>query len=188
MVVFLCSLTYNLSLMNVFIIAAMSADGFIGYDASHRSLDWRSKVDAQFFIEKTKEAGVMVMGSTTYHTFKMKRTPPGRRLIVYSSKPESIVGEGVETTNEDPKLLIERLEREGAAGVAICGGAQIDKLFLDNDLVDELYLTVEPVLFGAGIPLFSGDVRARLSLLENRPLSEDTILLHYAVRRGETAA
>ncbi|MFI5275319.1 MAG: dihydrofolate reductase family protein [Candidatus Saccharimonadales bacterium] len=174
--------------MNVFIIAAMSADGFIGYDASHRSLDWRSKADAQFFIEKTKEAGVMVMGSTTFHTFKMKRTPPGRRLIVYSSKPESIVGEGVETTNEDPKLLIERLEREGAPGVAICGGATIDKLFLDNELVDELFLTVEPVLFGAGIPLFSGDVRARLNLIEFRQLSDDTILLHYAVRRGEAAA
>lgn len=171
--------------MKVFIIAAQSADGFIGLDTNHRSLDWRSKADAKFFIERTKEAGVIVMGSATYNTFKIRRNPPGRRLIVMSSHPESIEGEGVEVTSESPVELLERLEREGAHEVAISGGATIYKLFLDNNLVDELYLTIEPVLFGTGIPLFKGEVRARLSLIENRNLSEDTILLHYKLRRGE---
>jgi dihydrofolate reductase len=173
--------------MKVFIIAAMSADGFIGVDVTHRSLDWRSKADAKFFIERTKEAGVIVMGSATYNTFKVRHAPPGRRLIVMSSRPESIVGEGVEASNEDPQILLERLEREGAHEVAISGGATIYKLFLDNNLVDELYLTIEPVLFGEGIPLFKGEVRARLSLIENLQLNEDTVLLHYKVQRGETA-
>lgn len=173
--------------MNVFIIAAMTADGFIGLDSNHRSLDWRSKADAKFFIERTKEAGVLVMGSATYNTFKIRRTPPGRRLIVMSSRPDSIAGEGVEATNEGPAALIERLEREGAHEVAISGGATIYKLFLDNNLVDELYLTIEPVLFGEGIPLFRGEVRTRLSLCENRNLSDNTVLLHYKVQRGEVA-
>lgn len=186
-VVILDSLTYNLKLMKVFIIAAMSADGFIGYDATHRSLDWRSKADARFFIERTKEAGVIVMGSTTYHTFKIKRTPPGRRLIVLSSKPESIVGDGVESSNESPQDLLERLSREGAHEVALSGGATVYQQFLELNLVDEVYLTIEPVFFGEGIPLFKGEVRTRLSLIENRQLSDDTVLLHYQVRRGEAA-
>lgn len=167
--------------MRVFIIAAMSADGFIGVDSAHRSLDWRSKADAKFFIDSTKQAGVMVMGSTTYHTFRIKRTPPGRRLIVYTSMPDSVVGDGVETTNQEPRVLIERLEHEGARGVAVCGGATINRLFLDSGLATELYLTVEPVLFGAGVPLFSGAVEAKLTLLENYPLADSTILLHYAI-------
>ncbi len=169
--------------MRVFIIAAITADGFIGLDAGHRSLDWRSKADARFFIETTKEAGVIVMGSTTYKTFRVRRAPPGRRLIVYTSRPESVIGENVETTDEDPKSLVKRLEREGARALAVSGGASINKLFLDNGLVDELYLTIEPVLFGHGVPLLSGDIFERLELLENRQLSDQTILLHYAVRR-----
>jgi dihydrofolate reductase len=169
--------------MRVFIIAALSADGFIGVNAGHRSLDWRSKADARFFIETTKAAGVIVMGSTTYKTFRMRRAPPGRRLIVYTSRPESIEGENVETTNEEPAALIARLELEEARAVAVSGGATINKMFLDSGLVDELYLTVEPVLFGEGVPLFSGSVQARLKLLENRALSDDTILLHYAVQK-----
>lgn len=170
--------------MKVFIIAAMSTDGFIGLGPEHRSLDWRSKADAKFFIEKTKEAGVMVMGSTTYKTFRVRKAPPGRRLIIYTSRPETIEGEGVETTDQDPRALVARLEREGAKALAICGGATIDKLFMDSGIVDELYLTVEPVLFGAGVPLFGGAVQAKLELRESRQLSDNTILLHYAVSKN----
>ena len=167
--------------MRVFILAAISADGFIGVDSEHRSLDWRSKADAKFFIETTKQAVYMIMGSTTYHTFRMKRTPPGRRLFVYTSKPESVVGDGVETTNEDPRELVARLEREGATELAVCGGATINQLFVDAKLATELYLTVEPVLFGTGVPLLRGETNVRLQLLENLPLTESTIVLHYAI-------
>jgi dihydrofolate reductase len=167
--------------MRVFLIAAQSADGFIGLDSQHRSLDWRSKADAELFIRLTKEAGVLVMGSKTDNTFRIKRTPPGRRLIVYTNHPESIQGEGVETTNETPQELVARLEREGAPGLAVCGGAIVNSLFMDSKLVQEVYLTVEPVFFGQGVPLFSGDLRTHLSLIENRQLNDDTLLLHYKV-------
>jgi dihydrofolate reductase len=169
--------------MRVFIIAAMSADGLIGYDSSHRSLDWRSKEDARLFIQLTKEAGVIVMGSTTYNTFRIRRAPPGRRLLVYTSKPESIDGEGVEATSEEPRALVERLTHEGATALAVGGGATINKLFMDSGLVDEVYLTIEPVFFGRGVPLFSGEVRVALSLLESTKLSDNTMLLHYAVNK-----
>lgn len=169
--------------MKVFIIAAISADGLLGMDASQRSLDWRSPEDAKFFIETTKAAGVMVMGSATYKTFRMKRAPPGRRLIVYTHEPASVTGENVETTGEDPKALVERLESEGYSSLAVCGGAAIHSLFLEAGLVDELYLTVEPVLFGQGVPLVRNPANIRLTLLETSNLNADTLLLHYAVKK-----
>ncbi len=169
--------------LRVVLFAAVSADGFIGQDSAHRSLDWRSKADARFFIETTKQLGIIVLGSTTYKTFRMRRAPPGRRLIVYTSNPASIEGENVETTNEDPQALVQRLEHEGGKALAVGGGATINKLFMDSGLVDEIYLTIEPVLFGKGVPLFSGELRARLTLIEYRNLSDDTVLLHYAVQK-----
>lgn len=48
-------------------------------------------------------------------------------------------------------------------------------------VVDELYITVAPLLFGTGVPLFGGDLDVRLQLLETRTLDDDTVLIHYKV-------
>jgi dihydrofolate reductase len=165
--------------MRVFIIAALSADGFIGQHAQHLALDWTSKEDKKLFVEKTKEAGVVVMGSRTFATFK--RAFSDRRLIIYTSKPESIDVDGVETTSETPKDLVERLEKEGATTLAVGGGATIYKMFMESGLVDELFLTIEPVIFGEGVPLFGGPVLSELTLVEEKRLNKNTILLHYSV-------
>nr|AIA16258.1 RibD C-terminal domain protein [uncultured bacterium] len=169
--------------MRVFIIAAQTADGLIGTDASQSALEWRSKADGKSFGELTRAAGVLVMGATTYRTFRLKRAPPGRQLFVYTHHPETIFGEGVQTTNEEPQALVKRLAAEGNAGLAVCGGASINSLFLDAGLVDELYLTIEPVLFGAGIPLLRHPIQRRLSLIECKQLTDHTLRLHYAVEK-----
>lgn len=167
--------------MKVFVIAAITADGYIGQSAEHFT-DWTSKEDKKVFVRLTREAGAMVMGSTTFAT--IGRALPDRRNIVYTSKPEIITVEGVETTNEPPAELIERLKREGAKGLAVCGGASIYSLFMEAGVVDELYLTVEPVVFGGGISLFAKPLKKQLKLLDVEKLNSDVILLHYSVKKS----
>ena len=167
--------------MKVFIIAALSADGLMGAHDSQSSLDWRSKEDGASFSTFTRDAGVMVLGSATYRTFRMKRAPPGRRLLVYTHHPASVEGEGVEATAEDPKRLVKQLARDGYPALAVCGGAAINTLFLQAGVVDELYLTIEPVLFGGGVPLLRGAGITKLRLLDATCLNPSTLLLHYAV-------
>lgn len=162
--------------MKTFIMAAITVDGFIGRDARHLA-DWTSKEDKQLFVRLTKEAGVIIMGSATFAT--IGKALPDRRMIVYTSKPETINAEGVETTDEEPKELVERLEQEGASGIAVCGGASIYDMFIRTGVVDELYLTVEPKLFGSGVPLLADSVDIDLTLIESNQLNENTILLRY---------
>lgn len=169
--------------VKVLIIAAVSADGLMGAHDGQSSMDWRSPEDGKSFGLLTREAGVMVMGSATYKTFRVKRAPPGRRLIVYTHDPASITGENVETTSEDPKTLVTRLAAEGYSALAVCGGAAIHSLFFDAGLVDELYLTVEPVIFGQGIPFARQPSNVRLRLLDATSLNTNTLLLHYAVEK-----
>lgn len=164
--------------MKVFLIAALTADGFIGRSAEHLA-DWTSKEDKRLFVRLTKEAGAMVMGAKTFAT--IGRALPGRRMIVYTRRPETITAEGVETTSEDPVELVGRLAQEGASGLAICGGASIYSLFMQAGVVNELYLTIEPVLFGTGIPLFGQSLENKLSLLACEQLNTNTVLLHYAL-------
>lgn len=168
--------------MIVTLIAAMSADGFIAQSGDQSSLDWTSKEDTRFFVEKTKEIGTVVMGRKTFGT--IGRALPGRRTIVMSAKgrPED-APEGVEYSAEAPNTLVARLAEEGVGRVAICGGASVYAQFLTAGLVDELFLTVEPVLFGSGIPLAPECGRIDLELMESRALGDRAVLHHYRANR-----
>ena len=63
--------------------------------------------------------------------------------------------------------------------MAICGGSSVYGLFLKEGLVDELFLTVEPILFGSGIPLASGFDCINMQLVDVTRLGAHTVLMHY---------
>jgi dihydrofolate reductase len=173
--------------MKTFIIAATSADGFIARDTDQSSFTWNSPEDKARFIRLTKEAGVIVMGSTTFAT--MPKPLKDRRNIVYSRTPEKYAASidpkfaGVEVTDESPAALVARLASEGAHGLAICGGSQIYTLFMKAAVVDTVYLTVEPVTFGSGIPLFTENFADKMKLVSTGTLPSGTKLLEYEVKR-----
>jgi dihydrofolate reductase len=166
--------------MRVFLIAAVTADGFIGRSSGHNA-DWTGKVDKQLFVRLTKEAGVIVMGARTLAT--IGRALPGRRNIVYTSRPEGITVEGIETTSEPPAALIKRLEAEGHNAVAIIGGATIYDLFMRAGLVNEIYLTIVPILFGQGLSLFTGQLTTQLNRKELTQLEDGAVLVHYTIEK-----
>lgn len=166
------------SVMKTFIIAAQTLDGFIARKSAESSFDWTSKEDKEFFISKTKEAGVVVMGRTTFQT--IGKPLVGRRTIVMS-RSEKIDVEGVECTDETPEELCARLEKEGVNEVAIAGGASIYTAFLKAGLVDKIFLTIESYIFGDGIKLFNETHDQKLELISNTKLGESTLLLEYNV-------
>ncbi len=162
--------------MKVTLIAALTADGFIGRNAEHVSTAWTSKEDKLFFSNKTKELGTVIMGSTTYETFN--RPLKDRRHIVMS---RTKTFEGVETTKESPTDLLLRLEKEGVSEVALCGGSTIYANFLELGLVDKVLLTVEGILFGEGIRLMSKELEIKMKLVSSTNLGENTVLLEYDI-------
>lgn len=164
--------------MNVFIIAALSADGFIARETREPSTRWTSKEDTRHFMERTKQAGVVIMGSKTFETFGAKPLP-GRRTIIYSRSKKY---GGAETTNELPRELIERLKKEGVKEVAIAGGSSIYTLFAKAGVVNTLILTVEGVVFGDGLPLFDEKVFLAIELASHTQIGPNTLVLEYSVK------
>ncbi len=161
--------------MITFMIAAMTADGFIARDAHHPAF-WSSKEDKKRFVELTKRAGVIVMGSTTYKT--LPRPLAERVNIVYSRSKQF---EGVEMTQSDPRTLLTELEGRGFKEVAICGGAEIYNLFLRAKSIQKIYLTVEPLLFGKGVTMFKDEVNFRLELMNIEKTEHGALMLEYNV-------
>lgn len=180
--------------MHCFIIAALSADGFLaenntltyhqkdqeGAISLGRKTFWTSKEDGQFFRARTKEAGVVVMGRKTF--LQSGKPLPGRLNIIYSRQaPADDLPENLRYTQASPQELLEQLQAEGHQEVAICGGSSIYTQFMKAGVVDTLYLTIEPILFGQGINLFTDPLGGKkLTLQKVSNLSSQTVLLEFS--------
>jgi dihydrofolate reductase len=97
----------------------------------------------------------IVMGRGTYEVgLGFPEWPyEGKRLIVMTSGPAREAVHGEEFTSESPAELVARLGAEGVGRIYVDGGATI-RSFLAADLIDDLVISVVPVILGRGIPLF----------------------------------
>jgi dihydrofolate reductase len=164
--------------MEVFLIAALTLDGFLGRDEQHSSINWRSQADADFFISKTKEARSVVMGSRTFLT--MKRPMPGRKHFVLTSDPskfEQYDSEQVLAMTATPQEVVDQAIKDGFEQLAICGGSSVYTQFVEADLVDRFYLTIEPLFFGEGIGLLNKPMSKHLKLVAVHQISDQSIVL-----------
>lgn len=165
--------------MKVSLVAAVTLDGRIAEASDQISLDWTSKEDKRFFVKKTKEAGCIVMGRATYDT--IGRPLPGRLNVVMTRDPskfESIPG-SLEYTDASSQDILQDLESRGFKEAIIGGGAQVWSTFIEAGLITDFFITVEPVLFGKGVPLVEGIEPQRLQLVSHEKLGEQAILTHY---------
>lgn len=162
-------------MIRAYIIAAVTADGFIARDEKHSAF-WTSKEDKKRFVELTKRAGVVVMGSTTYAT--LPRPLKERVNIVYTRDKKF---DSAETTQKNPAELLTELEGRGFKEVAICGGSKIYTMFMKANVVDRVFLTIEPLVFGKGISLFNEDLTHKLVLVSASQGELGSLLLEYKV-------
>jgi len=144
-------------------------------------LSWTGSDDKKWFAGVSREAGVIIMGN---NAFKQINRPLSGRLIKVMVLPgeegENIEGQ-VEYTSKKPAEVIEELETRGYKQVVIGGGAMINTLYLEANLVDEMWLSVIPMVLGSGIGLFRNDVdlEKELELISSEKLGEKGLVLKY---------
>lgn len=173
----------TLNKIQTFIIAATSKDGYIGKNAEHKSSDWTSKEDLRNFVRLTKRARALIVGSKTFETFSRNgdapKPLPDRLNIIYS-RSKRYEGENIMMTSDEPRVLLKKLEVVGFTEVAIAGGSEIYQMFLNTGLVDRIYLTVEPIEFGGGIPFYRGNLRDAFHLISWQTVNDTgTVFREY---------
>jgi dihydrofolate reductase len=175
--------------MEVILIAAQSVDGFITRHDEPGS-GFASAEDRTYFQEAMEGFDSCIMGSVTYRVARamiLGKLAPGRSRVVMTREPAKYAGDFVpgllEFTDEAPAALIGRLSREGHRRCALLGGSRVHSLFLEARLVNEIWLTVEPRLFGAGVPLLHSAADIHLKLLSHGKLEgSDTLLIKFALQ------
>lgn len=174
--------------MKVVMIAVTSANGKLSRGSDPNIYKWTSKEDQDFFFSQIEKSKLIVMGSGTYEVARrLIKHKKGRLRIVLTRSPKKYSGEQIsgqlEFSSESPEGLTGRLSKEGYKQMLLAGGGEINSIFLSEGLVDEIYLTIEPVLFGKGKNFVAEDnFESRLELLSIKKLNKKgTILLKYKV-------
>jgi dihydrofolate reductase len=169
--------------MKVILSFVISLDGYVTDSKGRPPPVWASREDQKHFSKLIKECGVVVMGGKTYEAQKKKlRLSQGVLRMIVTRHParrrkESVPGQ-LEFTSLRPKALLHSLQKRGYKKVLLAAGPALARLFIKAGLVDELRLTVEPILFGEGIKMDLGSAQTRL-LTIHRLNSNGTLLLTY---------
>lgn len=148
---------------------------------------WTSKEDQEHFFSLIEQATCIIMGRNTYeHAKEMMKHKEGRLRIVLTSNPEQYEEETIpgqlEFTNDTPSQFLTKLEERGFIEALLVGGSSTNTAFLDEDCIDELWLTIEPLIFPEGTPLFAKAPIKRLKLFSFEKLNEQgTLLLKYSL-------
>ncbi|MCR4305461.1 MAG: dihydrofolate reductase family protein, partial [Candidatus Daviesbacteria bacterium] len=90
----------------------------------------------------------------------------------------------LEFSSKSPKQLVKELTGRGYKQILLASGPKLNTAFLKDKLVQELWLTLEPNIFGVGIGLVDSEkLDIKLRLLSSKRLNpQGTLLLKYQVR------
>lgn len=163
-------------------IAAVTLDGKIGANEKHLS-NWTSKEDKKFMRALLDTCDVVIVGNNTYRTARKPLSNRNCIVLTRSVKTIKRVSPNLLYVNTRSVNLGKAIQKEGYKKVAVLGGAQTYSYCLEHEMLDDLYVTIEPVIFSSGIPLFAGKFRLRKTrVVSIRKLNkEGTILVHVKV-------
>lgn len=170
--------------MKVTLLMAITLNGKIAKPDGDS--EFTSAEDNTFFLLMCKRVGNAIIGKNTYDYIQSKGYQQNDILtVVFTHNPELLIKQSPHTifTDKHPKAVLKMLKEEGYKEALVCGGGILNSSFLNEGLIDEMYIDIEPLILGRGIPLFAdGDVAPRLKLVSVKPLSNrQTIQLHYKV-------
>jgi dihydrofolate reductase len=148
---------------------------------------WVSETEWSSYSGMIKKFGNMIIGRRTYEVMLNndefnKSNLNEIKTVVVSKNKFQIHNSKFIFLAKSPKEAIEILKKQGFKTIMVCGGGKLNASFMKEKLIDEIYLDIEPVLFGKGIKLFSEiDFEVKLKLIEIKKLSKNEVQLHYKV-------
>jgi dihydrofolate reductase len=145
----------------VVLYVAQSVDGYIARPDG--AVDWLGDPDALGYEQFYRGVGAVIMGRETYEQVLTFGPFP------YADKECFVVSSTRTGTAEFVRFveigaleaLVGRLRSRAGGDIWLVGGAQLIRHFREGDLIDRYIIFTQPVLLGAGIPLFLEQPRER---------------------------
>ncbi len=161
------------------LLAVVTIDGKIAKRKNHIS-DWGSPEDKDYLHAEMDKCDVIIIGANTFKLVKDRLV--NRNCIVFTRRYDILVERGnVIYVNPAKVNLFSVLKKYKYFKIAVLGGTEVYNWFLLKNKIDEIQLTIEPLIFGNGLPLFNKLIPTRsFVLLSVKRLNKrGTLLLNY---------
>lgn len=171
---------------------AATLDGYIA--DSEDGIDWLQRFESGYdgpgepvldaINSYLDGVGALVMGSSTYEFILGHDWPYGERPTWVLTSRELPDTEGADIRFRNGPVADIHSEMLAAAGerdLWVVGGGPVASELTEAGLLDELLVTIVPVILGSGKPLFSAPIDQGMTLLGTRTFSNGMIELRYSV-------
>src|SRR5262245_44325741 len=138
---------------------ATTIDGFIAHE-DHTVDGFVAEGDhVTDYLESLKtDYDIVLMGRRTYEfgfQYGVTNPYPWMKQYVLSRSMASSPDENVELVSDNIIELVRELKNGTGKDIYLCGGAELATSLFKENLIDEIILKLNPVVFGRGLPLFS---------------------------------
>lgn len=166
---------------------ACTADGFIAHpDHTVDGFVAEGEHVTDYLESLRNDYDVALMGRRTYEfgfQFGVTNPYPWMKQYVFSRTMERSPDPNVELVSENIIDLVRELKKGTGKDIYLCGGADLATTLFAENLIDEVILKLNPILFGSGIPLLSHIGRPiYLELTDSKVYGNGVLLLHYRVK------
>ncbi len=129
--------------------------------------------DAVLMGRNTYEVGLQAGITNPYATLKS---------YVFSQTMSESPDDAVTLVSGDAVAVVRGLKQEPGKAIWLCGGGALAATLFEAQLIDRIILKLNPILLGAGIPLFAGGVQpTNLALTQSKVYPSGHVRLHYRV-------
>jgi dihydrofolate reductase len=170
----------------VILFIAASLDGYIARPSGE--IDWLFTDQDYGYTEFLASVDTVLIGRKTYEQVLTFGEFPyqEKQSYVFSRDPGFDASPHAETIRTDIKAFVDTLRRSDGKDTWLVGGAALIHPFLEHELLDELILSVHPILLGSGIPLFSETaLTTPLQCLASQCYDSGLVQMKYRVLKQE---
>ena len=159
---------------------AISLNGIIA--KSDDDTSWISKEEWDSYSLAVRTAGNLIVGHRTYGILtkqpEFSEFKDVKLVVVAQENFQTLISNHLVAHSPKEALGFLKDYKE----VIVAGGGILNASFLSENLVDEIYLDIEPIIFGKGIPIFKDkDFEQKLKFIGQKKITDNEIQLHYQV-------
>lgn len=164
--------------MKVILYMAISLNGMIA--KSDDDTSWISKEEWDSYSLAVRNAGCLIVGHRTYNILtkqpEFSEFKDVKLVVVAHDNFKTLAPNHL--IAHSPKEALELLK--DYKEVVVAGGGALNASFFEENLIDEVFIDIEPIILGQGIPLFRDkDFERNLRFLGQKKITDNEIQLHY---------
>ena len=166
--------------MKVILYMAISLNGMIA--KSDDDTSWISKEEWDSYSLAVRTAGNLIVGHRTYNI--LTKQPEFSefkdvKLVVVAQEDFQTLAKNhlVAHSPKEALKLLSDFEK-----VVVAGGGTLNASFVEENLVDDIFIDIEPIILGQGVSLCRDkNVERNLKLVGQKKISDNEIQLRYEV-------